>query len=93
MALIPNNPKFIKQIRGRTVASASVLGGFPVLVVGGINPSEPEVGYSGRWVDSCDMEVFTLRGAPATFLEKKLTKDDWDVLEVALLEQDAKEAF
>ena len=93
MASIPNNPAFIKHMRGRTVAQAFVKGGFPVLVTGKVNAAEPDVGLSGSWVDSCDIEVFTLRGCPAHFIEKKLVKSDWEDLEVALLEQASREAF
>lgn len=93
MNTLTTNAAFQKHARGRTVAQASVKGGFPVLVTGVVHESDPEVGYFGRWVDSCDIEVFTLRGCPAPFIEKKLSKSDWLELETALLEQADKESF
>lgn len=93
MVSIPNNPAFVKHMRGRTVAQTCVKGGFPVLVTGTVHGPDRSVGLSGNWVDSCDIEVFTLRGYPAHFIEKKLSKSDWEDLEVVLLEQASREAF
>lgn len=93
MVSTPNNPAFLKHMKGRTVAQAFVKGGFPVLVTGVVHAPDYSVGLNSSWVDSCDIEVFTLRGSPAPFIEKKLTDSDWSDLEVALLEASARDGF
>lgn len=78
--------EFYRKIRGRAMIETTVLGGFPVLAVARINSAEPDVGYDSIWVDDTDLELFTLRGKPAPFIEKKMTKDDWAYVVEALLE-------
>ena len=46
--------------------NSSVCGGFPVVVRAGLCPPEPDVGFSGWYVD--DMELYTEKGYPADFI-------------------------
>lgn len=72
-------------------AESSVCGGFPVKVSGLLCPAEPDVGIPQPYFD--DIQIFTLKGKPAGFLEKKMTSLDWDAVEVALHEKLNNEEF
>lgn len=55
-----------------------VLGGFPVICKATMERAEPDVGIMGDYAD--EMELFTLKGKPATFIEKRMKDADWDAL-------------
>ncbi len=56
----------------------TVCNGFPVLVKCTVHPAEPEVGQMSEFGE--DFEIFTLRGKPAPFIEKKMSQADFDRL-------------
>lgn len=63
---------------------AVVKGGFPVIVKGTVCFPDRSVGLDYYWVD--DAELLTLRGKPCKFMEKKLTKSEWELLEEKLID-------
>lgn len=64
----------------------TVCNGFPVTVTANVYQGDASVGMDYMIVE--DIELSTMRGRPAVFLENKLTKDDRDDLEV-----EAREAY
>lgn len=67
--------------RNSQSTEARVCGGFPVLVTGRWLPYESDTGYGGGFDD---VEVMTLTGRPAPFIEAKMTRQDWDACREAL---------
>lgn len=61
----------------------TVKGGFPVIAAWMVHSAEPDVGISGPWID--DIQLFTLRGKRAAFIEKRMSRDDYDRLAAELL--------
>lgn len=61
----------------------TVLGGFPVVAEADYFPADRSTGW-GRSVEN--ICLYTKKGFPATFIERKLSKDDWDRVTEALLE-------
>ena len=57
----------------------TVCGGFPVLVTANVFRGDASVGMDHMIAE--DIELRTLRGSPALFLERKLTRNDLDQLE------------
>jgi hypothetical protein len=55
---------------------ARVCGGFPVQVEAQIFDPEPDVGEPKEMAEITSIK--TLAGKKATFIEKKMTDDDWD---------------
>lgn len=64
---------------------STVANGFPVLVNARIAPPEPSVGIMGPEV--YDIEILTPKGKSAYFIEKKITKAEWDHLYEEALSQ------
>lgn len=63
----------------------TVLGGFPVIAEGDVQPADNSVGISRAFLDECSMWISTTKGKHAPFIEKKMSKDDWIRLEEQLL--------
>lgn len=60
-----------------------VCGGFPAVVDFDYDAEDPSVGWGEQYHVN---EVCTPAGKPAPFIEKKMTKDDWDRVNVAMAE-------
>lgn len=60
-------------------AEIRILGGFPVIAHGRMCPKDPSVGIDSPYLE--DVAITTLKGTPCPFLEKRLTKQDWALIE------------
>ncbi len=65
---------------------STVAGGFPVLVRCEMEGPDRSVGIMDS--HAVDFEFRTLKGGDASFIEKKITRLDWDNLEIEAYEHD-----
>lgn len=57
-------------------AEITVLGGFPCIARFHVSPAERDVGIMGDYIDPHDIELLTLKGKPAHFIEAKVNWED-----------------
>ncbi len=69
----------------RRQVEVRVLGGFPALARFDVAPAEPDIGIWDAHVT--DIALFTLRGRPATFVERRMRDADWRRLEEELVRE------
>lgn len=63
------------------VTTVRVCGGFPVIAAGNFYPGDDSVGWGDELTEE---EVFSMSGGNASFIKKKMTKDDWANVHAAL---------